>query len=306
MNYLAILDLIIGLIFIYFLMGLFCSTVQELIANAFNLRARNLNAWIRDTFNKNKFGEEILNHKLVDGLTKKGRIASYIPSDTFSHTVLDLINKAGLKPYTIESLKLSIQTSDQIPDDFKRKLLQSIEESGGKIQKVRDDVETWFNEAMERISGTYKKLAQKIILVVAIGSVAALNVDTVSIARYLYDHPAEASALADRISDAVSEAKKAKADTVSLPVEKKIEKNVAELQRIQAQMKATQLPIGWQHQSELTGPAVLTKILGLLMTALAAVVGAPFWFDLLNKLVNLRSAGKKPPTDEDENDKKKK
>lgn len=306
MNYLAILDLVIGLIFVYFLMGLFCSTIQELVANAFNLRARNLNAWIRDTFDKNKFGEEILNHKLVDGLTKKGRIASYIPGDTFAHTVLDLISKAGLKPYTLESLKLSIQTSDQIPDDFKRKLLQSIEESGGKIQKVREDLETWFNEAMERISGTYKKLAQKIILGVAIVSVAALNVDTVSIARYLYDHPAEASALVDHITEVVSEAKKEKTDTTTLSTEKKIEKNMEELQRIQAQMKATALPMGWEDQPALTGTAWLTKIVGLMMTALAAIVGAPFWFDLLNKLVNLRSAGKKPPTDEDENDKKKK
>ncbi|HEY9422443.1 MAG TPA: hypothetical protein VIW92_13585, partial [Thermoanaerobaculia bacterium] len=34
--------------------------------------------------------------------------------------------------------------------------------------------------------------------------------------------------------------------------------------------------------------------LGFFMTAAALSLGAPFWFDLLNKLVNLRSAGKRP------------
>jgi hypothetical protein len=36
------------------------------------------------------------------------------------------------------------------------------------------------------------------------------------------------------------------------------------------------------------------KILGLLVTVLAISLGAPFWFDLLNRLVNLRSTGKPP------------
>ena len=35
------------------------------------------------------------------------------------------------------------------------------------------------------------------------------------------------------------------------------------------------------------------KLLGFLITAFAISLGAPFWFDLLNKLVNLRGAGKK-------------
>src|SRR5262249_4522387 len=35
------------------------------------------------------------------------------------------------------------------------------------------------------------------------------------------------------------------------------------------------------------------KLLGLLATALAVSLGAPFWFDLLNKLVSLRGAGKR-------------
>ncbi len=37
----------------------------------------------------------------------------------------------------------------------------------------------------------------------------------------------------------------------------------------------------------------LTKLMGLLITASAVSLGAPFWFDMLIKLVNLRMAGAK-------------
>ena len=39
-----------------------------------------------------------------------------------------------------------------------------------------------------------------------------------------------------------------------------------------------------------------SRIIGWLIAALATVMGSGFWFDLLNKLLNLRSAGTKPPT----------
>jgi hypothetical protein len=38
----------------------------------------------------------------------------------------------------------------------------------------------------------------------------------------------------------------------------------------------------------------LEKIMGLLMTGLAATQGAPFWFDILGKLVNVRGTGANP------------
>jgi hypothetical protein len=36
------------------------------------------------------------------------------------------------------------------------------------------------------------------------------------------------------------------------------------------------------------------KLAGLALTAFAASLGAPSWFDLLNRFMNIRSAGKSP------------
>jgi len=43
-------------------------------------------------------------------------------------------------------------------------------------------------------------------------------------------------------------------------------------------------------------PTPLGKLLGLLITAAAISQGAPFWFDLLSKVGNLRSSGTVPAT----------
>jgi hypothetical protein len=38
--------------------------------------------------------------------------------------------------------------------------------------------------------------------------------------------------------------------------------------------------------------SIWSHLLGWIVTVLAISIGAPFWFDLLNKFVNLRSAGR--------------
>jgi hypothetical protein len=42
--------------------------------------------------------------------------------------------------------------------------------------------------------------------------------------------------------------------------------------------------------------ALLSKLIGLSLTAVAITFGAPFWFDLLSKLGRLRNSGAPPPT----------
>ncbi|MFT7120843.1 MAG: hypothetical protein ACJAZ9_001020 [Neolewinella sp.] len=56
------------------------------------------------------------------------------------------------------------------------------------------------------------------------------------------------------------------------------------------------LGLGWEgvELSKLGLYEMATKFLGFVLTALAISMGAPFWFDLLKKLVNIRSTGARP------------
>jgi hypothetical protein len=51
---------------------------------------------------------------------------------------------------------------------------------------------------------------------------------------------------------------------------------------------------------------ILISLPGWLVTAMAASLGAPFWFDILNKLVNLRVGGKPPEQSKKQSDEKEK
>ncbi|GAB2489755.1 MAG: hypothetical protein EP311_07870 [Cytophagales bacterium] len=295
MDFSSILNLVIGLVFIYFLIALACSTIQELIAHYLDLRAENLEKWLKDTFRENNLGEKFLNHRLIDGLTAQGRRASYIPSKVFSGVLLDLVNKKEM-PYDLVSLKESVGASD-LPEDLKRRLLQSISEAKNGLEDVRRDIEGWFNDCMDRISGTYKKKAQFFIVIISTAVVIFLNVDSINIIQYLYNHPAESAALADRISENIEnlDPNNQAALPDSLSTEAKIDLKINELKEIQASLDATKLPFGWQKgDGELSFREFTNKILGLIFSIIAGIVGAPFWFQTLNKLVNLRGAGAKP------------
>jgi len=61
------------------------------------------------------------------------------------------------------------------------------------------------------------------------------------------------------------------------------------------------LPIGWNSTA---WPGLdwylLLHILGIIAVAIAGSFGAPFWFDALNRIVNLRAAGRPPTTAADQ------
>jgi len=56
------------------------------------------------------------------------------------------------------------------------------------------------------------------------------------------------------------------------------------------------IPIGWQNPPVSDVKDWPIKILGILITGLAAAQGSPFWFNLLNKLINMRGSGDTPAT----------
>jgi hypothetical protein len=156
------------------------------------------------------------------------------------------------------------------------------------VTAFRVSIEKWFDDAMDRVSGWYKRKAQLIILGLAVVICFALNVDTFAIANGLYRDTALRTSL---VVAAEAQAQQ------PIPGEAEPELDVSELS---GELSELGLPIGWSAQdgdargvpSDFVGWIV--KLLGVLFTALAVALGAPFWFELLNRLVNLRSTGKQP------------
>jgi hypothetical protein len=127
---------------------------------------------------------------------------------------------------------------------------------------------------MDRVSGWYKRQTQWILIAVGLVAAVGMNVDSVAIANRLYTHPAAREVL---VEDAKVVARHAPAGTDTFETSRK---ELADLR----------LPIGWSGENVQLD--TLRHIPGWLITALAATLGAPFWFDVLNRLMVLRSTVK--------------
>jgi len=274
----AILDTAIGLIFVYLIVSLIVSAANELLAAVFRWRSQNLLLGIQQLLqdpSMTGLATRFYEHPLIQGLASKGSKPSYIPSRTFALALLDIVSPVTpASNRTLDDLKAGIE---KLPTSLQVTFRVLLDEAGHDIEHFKTQLENWFNNTMERVSGWYKRKTQAIQLALALAIVALGNVDSVRITRSL---SGVNSPLRDSIKDAAHSLVEA-----GLPQGPP----GAQLSAATEAIGNLALPIGWANGG--FGP---TTILGWLITALAASLGAPFWFDLLNKFVNVRASGKAP------------
>jgi hypothetical protein len=160
-----------------------------------------------------------------------------------------------------------------------------LDEAGDSLTKLEQSMDAWFNGAMDRVAGWYKKRTQSTVLILAALICILANADTITIATALANNTAVRESI---VAQAKVFAENNKAQTAMKPED--IEAQVKNLQKVG-------VPLGWASPpwESLAFPlGWLNKIAGLALTTFAVSLGAPFWFDLLNKFMNIRSAGKAP------------
>lgn len=387
-----IIETAIGLVFVYLLLSMICSALQEWIATLLGLRAKTLFEGVTKMLcGDTNLRDQIYDHPLVDGLSRKTWLdkltrrtarPSYISSKTFSNAFLAAAAvpqalAAGANPKTANNGQpLHANTQELIAT------LRAV--APGNLEQVGKNVEDWYNDAMERVSGWYKRKTQGILLILALIVAIAFNADSLMLARafwadpnlragvvaaaqqYVKDHPngVDSPSIANNAQNSNTVPGDQTSDIANNYPSTTDEKPAAapapepayspqQVERAEQQYRAAsaylqqttnnsleqltnlKVPIGWCSDSpaashstaeqatnepeadgdgtEETGlpctperqiphgsSAWLLKISGLLITMVAISQGAPFWFDLLKKVVNLRLTGDAP------NEKKKK
>lgn len=297
----ALLEIFIGLAFVYLLLAVICSALSEWIARILAMRSKNLEAGIRNLLEDPELVEKVYQHPLLKSFYRQGWFdklrnrrggPSYIPSRAFALALLDIAAPADPKdrPKDFEGVRHAVAKCNLLNDKMRTALLVLMDEAAGDLEKARENVENWFDDTMNRVSGWYKRRAQMIVLLLALALSVALNTDTIRIAHSLSTD----STLRAAVVAAAEEAAKTPLTGPKTSLTRRIAQLRSELDHLG-------LPIGWLKASDdyvdprevPTDPqGWFYKILGLLLTTIAVSLGAPFWFDLLNKLVNLRGAGK--------------
>lgn len=303
----AMLDVIIGLVLVYLLLSLMCSAIRESIAAARRARAKGLAAGISELLrNDATLVRAFHEHPQIwslyrgdyDAALRANTLPSYIPARSFATALLDLAARGRDSASAIQSgpeaSALSLynvrRNIGNLGNPFvQRIVLASVDGAGGDLERAIAGLESWFNSAMDRVSGRYKRQTQLYLFVIGVAMTVALDVDSVRIARELYRDPARRQAAVAMAQSAVREGVPATADSQAARAMRRLDS--LGLPEAWPGVNVTGLwpdPDEWRPIVAHAGDAWF----GWLITAFAISFGAPFWFDTLGKLIAIRSTVK--------------
>ena len=195
--------------------------------------------------------------------------------------------------------------------------------------EMRASLESWFKDAMDRLSGTYKRSAQIASFVIGFILALILQVDSINVANSLWREPTLRQAIIVQAQSYVQQNQQLSEQTTIDATTSDPAQSTSEMQQL---LQSLNIPFGWKTaiidtggkqcalipyksnqiwgiagQNSLGGsvckgiinfPADLSgwlnKLLGFLITGAATAQGAPFWFDILKKIINVRSSGPVP------------
>lgn len=316
------LDVMIGIITVYLIFALACTAIVEAVSTWLNVRSSNLEAalgeFLHGSVKDDKaFTDAFFAHPIVQSLSKgsDGR-PSYIPPEIIGQVVTGLIYaKEGAS-----TLKQAIADLPGTPQDNRIKgLLDALyKEAGEDISTFRKLVEYHYDAAMDRASGWYKKKTQTFALIISTILVLSANVDTIQLANSLSTTPEARARMVEIAQQELNAAQKTETqatqvngaitmtgDTATDPLQeakKRSEDAARALEKANADLASAGIQLGWKGaypESEIKKVGdifqwALSKFFGLLISILAISLGAPFWFDILNRVMQVRAAGVSP------------
>ena len=361
----AILDVVIGLVFVYLLLSLMCSAANEMMEGWLKNRAADLERGLRELLKDPKgdgLVKKVYDHPLISGLFEGGynpadvgklkrffgqlNLPSYIPTRTFALVLLDtaLPAKDNQSGGTATATPSGLTTDDESRDAFEKlrssissignadvakALLALVDAADNDVAKARENIEKWFDASMDRVSGWYKRRSQVFVFVIGLFVTVGVNADSVLIAKRLsadkvlreslvsaaqdYAKVSASQPSANATTNSNSSSTSASGTTTSIDEEEKKaclnpDSPECKYRKSLKELKSLSLPIGWESGVDgqkwpglrfWGGPfwtgwaqAFREHIFGWLLTGLAISLGAPFWFDTLNKFIVVRATVK--------------
>ena len=182
------LQFAVSLVFVYLLLSALSSAIQEIVANLAKWRANTLEVGIEQLLQDTNLKNEIYKHPLLRGVWRpnwlfkaasKVHKPGYISSSMFAQVLQDLRATPG-----------SIPASTQ-------KILDTVLKGAANADEEKKKIEHWFDDAMDAVSGWYKRKANSWLWVISAVVCIALNADTISVGKILWNDPTARDAMSD-------------------------------------------------------------------------------------------------------------
>jgi hypothetical protein len=283
------LDVAIGLIVVYYLLGSVVSLITQLINEAFETRGKALEQYLTRLVGDKKIGDLVSlpqmqalrpirykNLMSVFSSTTEPKKIEKIPVATLVDSFFDLAGLTANKE--MELLQLA-ELIDKLPDsEGKQAFISWINQGVTNIADLRTRATAYFSGMMEQAAATFRARARSFVIMLSLAITILFGTDTIQLAQTLWSS-AELRAVAAAQAQAVVQAEGAQADMSS----------------IIDQLGAYSIRIGWWQTQQLpaqNAPVtdwvwfVALKVLGLSITAMAVSQGSSFWYDLLKKVTS--------------------
>jgi hypothetical protein len=314
---LTFLDVALGLTLLFATLSMFCSSLLEAWSGWTGKRGAFLLQALLEIVGDLSLYRRLVHHHAIassfDGRPGAGKPPSYLSSDRFVAALLDVIPErasaigmpgdyapvgqpADLEPQSQELLRAASWLDNQ-GYAIGKPLAGLVRRNGQSIESLRRALASWYDSQMERVAGRYKRSSQVMLFVFGCAMATVFNIDTLTVTRALVQQPALRAWAVDNAQQFVP------------PSSGASEPSMQAAKQLYEDARSRRLPIGFGclNEPKLSIEGVWTacrtviagqgqydwvlKITGLLITGLAVSFGAPFWFDLLGKLANLRNSG---------------
>jgi hypothetical protein len=306
-----ILNLFIGLALTFGSFSLLTGAMVEALASAFNWRAATLEAGLRQLLNDPKLqglAKDVLAHAAVNPLSPgapgdqlAAKRPAYIEPAQFAAALTDVLTLPDKVDQTTKSLQAAL--ADLQDPQLKQFLSGLLARAKGDVEQFRSGIAAWFDSAMDRVSGGYKRKVQAWNFCLALTLAGAMNIDALTIARQLWVQPGLSGSIADSVRMTIPPAPApgtGDADAAPDPAAARQAQAAAQQELYDSLygVWSKSLPFGWAN-FRMPGEAdraqvLLLLICGWIIAASSTLFGAPFWFDTLQKLARVRSNGPSP------------
>ncbi len=294
-----VLEVALGLILVYYILGSIISLITQWINEFFETRGKTLETYLIKIVSEKKLGDFInlpqmqalrpIRYRnpfsVVRSLTEPKKIEK-IPVATLVDAYFDFIGLTA-KP-EMNMLQLA-ELVDKLPEsEGKRAFIQWINQGVTNISDLRARTTAYFSGMMEQAAATFRANARSVVIVLSITVTVLFGTDSIQLAKTLWTN-AEARALA------VAKAQMVVAqEGVDVPVSDLIQ-----------ELSDMTIRLGWWQTERPAADASITdwilflilKIIGLGLTAAAVSQGSSFWYDLLKKIVAQNPSGVKSASD---------
>jgi hypothetical protein len=299
-----IIGAVTGLATVCLVLSIFASHLQELLAAYLARRAATLDSAIRMMLADPALTRVFFQHPLIRSIamarpqklssSSQNKVSrpNYIPAETFRKVLQTVL----MQTYAPQAGGFA-DVLQKMPDTVLRRSLTTVTIGAANEPDISKAVEGWYSYTMDRLGGLYKRKTQRSLLVLGFVMAVGFNANLIHVTSVLWNTPAardQANVLALKYTSDPT----CRKDPQDVNCGGKIDN----WSKLQSQLST--LPLGWSKADEDNLPhwpptftqirAFVIVLIGWLATAVAVSLGSPFWFDLLNQVINLRITGPKP------------